>query len=392
MFGQETQIGFWLKPGAPIKNLQSTLLMIVLSGTLLGCAKTQETDLVQQRSLSPVSFKDLPGWTEDNHHLALSSFQKSCSKLLRKTWSISKRNEVSGGAGTWKNICVSANSFRPINQSKARKFFEKHFRPYKVAGYGFITGYYEPTLRGSLTRIGKYQFPIYEKPAAWPPIQSIKFSGFGGSKTGVSRNYPTRKEIDERMLEDKVKVLAWASSPVDVFFLHIQGSGIIKLRNNKTLRLGFAGHNGHEYTSIGKVLISKGEIQSEKLSMQSIRAWLLNNPKKATSVMHKNARYIFFRKLKTTGPLGAQGVTLTSGRSLAVDPKFIPYGTPIWLNFQLSKFQKSDFQRLLIAQDTGAAIKGPFRLDIFFGRGPLAAIQAGHLKHRGSFFLLIPQH
>ena len=157
------------------------------------------------------------------------------------------------------------------------------------------------------------------------------------------------------------------------------------------MRLGFAGHNGHKYTSIGKVLKSKGEIPSEKLSMQSIRAWLLANPRKAMSVMHKNARYIFFRKLKSAGPLGAQGVSLTPGRSLAIDPKFIPYGTPIWLDLRAPIFKKSTFQGLLIAQDTGAAIRGPVRGDIFFGRGILAAKQAGHLKHRGKVFLLIPQ-
>jgi len=391
MFGQETQIGFWLKPGAPIKNVKGTLLMAVLGGTLVSCTTTQEYNLVQQLSLTPVSFKDVPGWKQDHHQLALSSFKKSCLKLLQKPFSITKWNKVLGRAGTWTNSCVSANTLGIINRRKARKFFENHFRPHKVTGYGLFTGYYEPTIGGSLTRTGRYQFPIYEKPAGWPPTQSRKFSVSGRSKSGVLKYYPTRKEIDDGILEDKAKVLAWASSPVDVFFLHIQGSGIIKVRDNKIMRLGFAGHNGHKYTSIGKVLKSKGEIPSEKLSMQSIRAWLLANPRKAMSVMHKNARYIFFRKLKSAGPLGAQGVSLTPGRSLAIDPKFIPYGTPIWLDFQAPIFKKSTFQRLLIAQDTGAAIRGPVRGDIFFGRGILAAKQAGHLKHRGKVFLLIPQ-
>lgn len=380
-----------MKLGVPIKYLERILLIIVLGGVLVSCTKTRDVNLVQQFSLVPVSFKDLPGWKQDYHRFALSSFKKSCRKILQKPWSTTGWNHVTGNAGKWQSSCVLANTLGNINRRKARKFFENHFRPYKVTGYGLFTGYYEPTVVGSLTRIGRYQFPIYEMPVGWLPTEAGKIPVPSYAENGVLRQYPTRKEIDEGMLKGKTRVLAWASSAVDVFFLHIQGSGIIKLRDNRVMRLGFAGHNGHKYTSIGKILMSEGQIPKEKLSMQSIRGWLLANSRRAASVMHKNARYIFFRKLKTGAPFGAQGVPLTAGRSLAIDPNFIPYGTPVWLNVQAPIFKKRVFQRLLIAQDTGAAIKGPFRLDIFFGRGTLAAIQAGHLKHRGRFFLLIPQ-
>ena len=207
----------------------------------------------------------------------------------------------------------------------------------------------------------------------------------------LAGRYFSRRQIEAGALKNRAQPIAWIADPVDAFFLHIQGSGRIRLPNQKVLRVGFAGHNGHPYTAIGRVLIKQGAMEREKVSMQSIRAWLSANPRRAPDIMKENARYVFFRRLTGPGPIGAQGVALTPGRSLAVDPKFISYGTPIWLDTKDPLTANKPFQRLLIAQDTGGAIKGLVRGDIFFGYGKTAAQYAGHMNRKGEYYILLPR-
>jgi membrane-bound lytic murein transglycosylase A len=203
--------------------------------------------------------------------------------------------------------------------------------------------------------------------------------------------YPTRSEIDAGALAGKGSELLWVDDAVDAFFLHVQGSGRVVMENGQLVRLGFAGRNGHPYVAIGRELISRGAIPRERMSMQAIRAWLKANPGEASEVMALNPSFIFFRIIDGEGPIGAEGVPLTPGRSLAVDPAFVPLGLPIWLDTTDPLKPEQPLRRLVVAQDTGSAIKGPVRGDLFWGFGETAAAKAGSMNQRGRYFLLLPR-
>jgi membrane-bound lytic murein transglycosylase A len=203
--------------------------------------------------------------------------------------------------------------------------------------------------------------------------------------------YPTRSEIDAGALAGKGYELLWVDDAVDAFFLHVQGSGRVVMEDGKVVRLGFAGRNGHSYVAIGRELIEQGAIPRERMSMQAIRAWLAAHPDQAGPVMASNPSFIFFRIIDGEGPIGAEGVPLTPGRSLAVDPEFVPLGLPIWLDTTDPLDPRQPLRRLVVAQDTGAAIKGPVRGDLFWGFGENAAARAGAMKQQGRYFLLLPK-
>jgi membrane-bound lytic murein transglycosylase A len=273
---------------------------------------------------------------------------------------------------------------RPGNHIAARAFLERWFAPFAVAGRdgkdGLFTGYFEPEIIGSQQQSRRYSEPVYARPPDLPKVRS-----------GVATHYHDRREIEAGALGAAAHPLAWAADPVDVFFLHIQGSGRVRLPDGKILRLGFDGHNGHPYTPIGGVLVRRGALDRGTVSMQSIRAWLAANPAEISPVLNSNARYVFFRRLTGPGPVGASGVPLTPDRSLAVDRRLIPFGVPVWLTTTDALDAARPFKRLMIAQDTGGAIKGAVRGDIFFGAGPDAAARAGRMNRPGRYFLLLPR-
>ena len=292
----------------------------------------------------------------------------------------------------------------------ARHFFETRFQPFLATASGqpegLFTGYFEMELRGSWLRKKSYTTPIYGRP---PELVEADLGAFrddykgkrllGKIIAGKFVPFADRAEIEAGALSGRGLELIWVDSLIDAFFLHIQGSGRVLMDDGTIIRIGYASGNGHVYNSIGKELIKIGELRPERVSMQAIRTWLENHTEQASKIMQKNRSFIFFRIIsdatksldESQGPIGAQGVLLTPGRSLAVDRNFIPLGIPIWLDTTDPINLGEPLRRLVIAQDTGSAIKGPVRGDLFWGFGSLAAAKAGLMKQKGRYFLLLPK-
>ncbi len=327
-------------------------------------------------SLKQVDYSDLPGWEKDRHGQALKAFLKSCEAMQKppKDKYIHK-STVGGKFSTWQELCYQAKNTSP---EQAQNFFEQNFIPFKAKNgwhsRGLFTGYYQANLNGSLYKHDRYIYPVYKKP---------KITNF------------SRKEIDEGALKNKGLELAWVDDPVELFFMQIQGSGIIRLDNGKKLHVGYAGQNNYPYTPIGRIMAANGLIDKKKISAQTIKSWLYSNKDKVESVLQNNRSYVYFREIPARGPIGGQGVPLTHERSLAIDKKFIPYGIPIWLDVNINgtdDYHGYKFQQLVVAQDTGGAIKGPIRGDIFFGRTKKASELSGTQNSLGSYYLLLPKN
>lgn len=359
--------------------------------------------------LEPATFADLPGWAEDDPRPALAAFARSCAKILARDPAASMGGAGQAGtAGDWQSVCGLISGSNET-AATARSYFEENFAPVTVSNgnetTGLFTGYYEPELRASLTRAPPYEIPLYARPSDLVTVDLGLFKPewrgqrLGGRvREGALTPFPDRAEIDRAGLGD-TPVLAWLQSPVDAFFLHIQGSGRLTLPDGSPLRVGYDSQNGHPYVAIGKTLIARGAIAREAVSMQSIRDWLAANPSEAGEVMATNPSYVFFRKLDLPDPalgaLGAQDVQLTPGRSLAVDRKFHALGVPVWLAATVPAAEEGaadkPFRRLMIAQDTGGAIRGPVRGDVYWGWGRDAEAIAGRMKNEGRFWILLPK-
>lgn len=353
--------------------------------------------------LAPKTFADLPGWQQDDLGDALVSFQKSCAKLLTlpKTRKLGANGQVPGGTvANWQGPCEAAKFVSTKDHGAARDFFETWFLPYAVSdtgnSEGLFTGYYEPELNGSWQKAGKYQTPLYARPG---DLVSVSLGAFdrelGGNtiwgrvENGKLRPYPARKDIEDGKVGG-LKPLIWVDDPVDAFFLQIQGSGQVKLQDGSVVHVGFAGKNGRTYQSVGRILIDSGEIPANRLTMDAIRKWVHARPVEGPALLKKNPTFVFFRVIEGDGPLGAQGVALTPERSLAVDRRFIPLGAPLWVTTHEPLDKSKPLQKLMIAQDTGGAIKGVVRGDIFFGPGQRAAKRAGNMKRPGQYHILLP--
>ena len=314
-----------------------------------------------------------------------------------------------GRAGDWRDVCAEAARVPANDEAQARAFFTQHFRPYRAANNtepnGLFTGYYEIELKGSRTKTAGYSVPIYGLPKDLVTADLKEFDPSLSGKIIIGRvvgakfhPYPDRASIESMGLGSNAPVIAWVDDAVDVFFLHIQGSGLIRMANGESMRVGYAAKNGQPYRAVGRVLVDRGALAKEEVSMQSIRAWLAANPSEADAVMATNPSYVFFRELPRApngvprdGPDGAMGVTLTAGRSLAVDRRFMPLGAPVWLSAQNPDRPDDRTQRLLIAQDTGGAITGPVRGDVFWGTGHDAAERSGRMREVGTYYLLLPR-
>jgi membrane-bound lytic murein transglycosylase A len=331
-----------------------------------GCQSTP--DITYER----MSFQEIPGWKRDQMYEALPALKSSCQVVLKKlpsTPMITGPDKV-GQAGDWHSFCQAIAHTTQKNQ--LQPLIEKHLIPYRVAygdcSTGTITGYYEPMLRGSKRRHGPYQTPLYRLPPK-----------------SISYQIP-RADIVAGALKNKGLELVWVDDPVDAFFLQIQGSGKVRLENGQLLNLGYAGQNGHPYYAIGKTLIERGELTPENVSMQTIKSWLRAHPREAESIMSLNPSYVFFKINYGSAPIGSQEVPLTAKRSIAVDRTYISLGTPLWLVAEQPKLQ-----HLVVAQDTGGAIKGAVRADLFCGTGPQAGEMAGKMKARGELYVLLPR-
>lgn len=339
----------------------------------------------------PLTFAELPGWGEDNHAAALAAFSHSAPLFLGQSGSAN--NSVS---------CDLRDALRNAGSCSARRFFECWFEPHAVVGNpepGLVTGYYEPHIRASRTRSSDYPFPVYRRP---PDLVNVVDEALRGTYNGAHTHlrqtsgglepYPTRREIDLGALKGRNLELAFVSSQVELFFLHIQGSGVLMFEDGSGVRVSYDGKNGHPYTSIGKHLISSGHFTAAELTMPALIAWLEADAGRARDVMWINESYIFFRALEpdTKQALGVNDIPLTPGRSLAVDGGVHRVGTPIYVvaSELPDPVAPRPFQRLMIAQDAGSAIRGAERGDIYYGSGDVAGRQAGITKHHANFFIL----
>ena len=282
---------------------------------------------------------------------------------------------------------------------QARAFFEGSFVPYLAADNdkteGLFTGYFEPELAGARMRGAGFATPLLRRP---PDLVSADLGPFRpswrGERTagrvvdGQLRPYPTRAEIERGALARDHLALLWVASPIDAFFLQIQGSGRVRLPDGSLVAVGYAGDNGRPYVAIGRLLIERGALTRDQVSLATIRAWLKAHPDEAGALMDANPSYVFFREITGPAPLGSEGVALTPGRSLAVDRAFVPLGVPVWLDIAQGDRR---WRRLMVAQDTGGAIRGPVRGDVFWGTGPTAEAQAGGMRAHGEYVILLPR-
>lgn len=322
--------------------------------------------------------------TPDQATRALTAFRLSCPALLRRT-------EKSGltRAEDWAPACAAA-----ATATDARVFFASQFETAKVGtGQAFATGYYEPEIQGSRTRDAAHQVPVYAKPDDLVEVDlgtftdTLKGRLIRGRVSGLSFvPYFDRGEIDDGAIAGRVPVIAWAADPIEFFFLQIQGSGRLRMADGSVMRIGYAGQNGRDYVGIGALMRDRGLVVPGQLSMQGIMAWLRANPEQGRAIMRENKSYVFFREIGGAGPIGALGVPVTGNVSVAADPAFVPLGAPVWLDLD-----RAEANGLWVAQDTGGAIKGPNRIDTFWGAGDEARRIAGGMSGRGAALILVPR-
>jgi membrane-bound lytic murein transglycosylase A len=334
-------------------------------------------------TLTPARFEELPGWRDDRVAAAIPAFLRSCAHRLGKSDDAPfEPSPNKSGLGRpdfgrivdWRPACEAAAKLPPGDDDAARRFLESAFMPELAANNGapegLFTGYFEITLNGSRHRGGAFQTPLYRRPP--------------------NPDRYTRAEIEDGALTGQGLELVWVDSPVDAFFLEIQGSGQVRLDKGGTIRVGYDGSNSHAYVPVGRLLLERGLIPRERMSMAAIRDWMQSHPQDGAALRRENTSYVFFREINGAGPLGAEQVVLTPRRSLAVDRAFFALGVPLWLDAQ-ERFGPEQRRGLVIAQDTGGAIKGPVRGDLFWGAGKEAASGAGAMNARGRYWLLLPK-
>jgi membrane-bound lytic murein transglycosylase A len=372
----------------------------ILLSLLVACDELEKSS---KMALTPVSFSVLPGWGSDDLLTLVAAFDQSCQRIARKpangAFGVLKE---AGSYGKWQLICANFALTNREDSAALRSFFETHFTPYQVSAgdepIGLFTGYYEASLHGSRTPKPPFQVPLYKRPDDLVLVElgefrdSLKGRRIAGRvMNGKLKPYENRAEIVSGSWPHNDQALLWVDNPVDAFFVQIQGSGVVQLDDGSSMRIGYDGHNGHVYYAIGRELIRLGVLTKESVSMQSIRAWLEANPDRASEIMNTNPSYIFFREISGQGPVGGEGVTLTAERSLAIDKNLLPYGLPLWVNIDPPLNGHSQIQRLMIAQDSGGAIRGAVRGDVFWGHGELAEERAGHMKSSGRYWALLPK-
>lgn len=340
--------------------------------------------------LAPADIRQIPGWEQDNFAEALDAFRKSCPALL--------------GQKSWNRVCGLADAAAG-DAARAGAFFGQEFDAFQVLAFatespiGTVTGYYEPLLMGSRVRTPRFKFPLYAPPqdlitvdlsALHPDLKHRRLRGRLEGNRLVP--YFSREDIEGDKKPLKGLELVWVDDAVESLFLQIQGSGQIQFENGERIRVGYADQNGHPFRGIGGLLVRRGELKLGNASMQGIKNWAQRNPKKVQQYLNANPSYVFFRELPTDlpGPLGALGVPLTAERSVAIDPRVVPLGAPVFLATTYPVSARP-LQRLMMAQDTGGAIVGPARADFFWGFGDAAGQQAGRMKQNGNMWVLLPK-
>ncbi|MGB7816712.1 MAG: murein transglycosylase A [Methylotenera sp.] len=340
--------------------------------------------------LKPAIWSDLDGFAEDDLSAAWLAWLKSCSTLMNKP--------------QWQTVCAAANGLKQPNKQEIQAYFIQYFNTYSAnnqdgTNTGMITGYYQPILKGSRTKSSQYQYPLYRQPSdlitvelgdVYPELKNKRVRGkLVGNKLVP---YMTRAEIEATPSPMSGTEVMWINDIIDAFFLQIQGSGLVQLDNGEQVHLGYADQNGHPYNSIGRLLVERGELTLDQASMQGIKNWARSNLVKLRDLLNSNPSYVFFRELPANlpGPIGALGVPITAERSVAIDPKFVPLGAPIFLSTTQPN-STGPLKRMMVAQDTGGAIKGGVRADFFWGAGNEAGKQAGAMKQTGKIWVLLPK-
>ncbi len=364
------------------------LVAVAIAATLSACAWL----LPRPAGVGPeVAWSRLPGWESDHQSETWQALLNGCVKLP-------------GRDPAWVTICEAAQALPPNpDDSDVRKFFEQRFRAHEMIGpgghsEGLITGYYEPVLYGSLTRDARFRYPLYRRPdnlvtvdlgALYPELQGKPIRGRLDGNRVIP--YYSRDQISDSSAPLQGQELLWVDDPVALFMLQIQGSGLVRLTDGSMIAVGYADQNGYPYRAVGRSLVQMGALKPQDVTLQSIRAWLRDHPGQAEAVLNSNPSYVFFRLRDASldGPLGSLQVPLTPERSVAVDPAYIPLGAPIWIDTTLPG-STSPYRRLVMAQDTGGAIKGQVRADLFFGRGDAAEQLAGEMKQPGRLYVLLP--
>ena len=344
------------------------------------------------RTFQPAKWSDLPGWSDDDIAAAWPAFLISCRGMASRPH-----------GPAWRQVCDSAKAASGKPDFEPRRFFEQNLKPYAIVNgengvNGMVTGYYEPLLQGSRQRAKGFEQPVRGVPddlltidlsSVFPELKDKRVRGRVEGNKVVP--YWSRAEILERGEKLPGKTLLYTDDAVELFFLQVQGSGRVKMTDGSTVRLNYADQNGHPYQSIGRVLVARGELKLEEASMQGIQAWARANPKRLDELLNANPSYVFFREVPNSkeGPVGALGLPLTAERSIAIDPRSIPLGSPVFLATTRPNSAQS-LNRLVMAQDTGGAIKGAVRADFFWGFGKEAGEQAGRMKQNGRLWVLWP--
>jgi membrane-bound lytic murein transglycosylase A len=348
-------------------------------------------------TLKPVVFAGLPGWQNDRQSETLPAFARSCEILAKKEPETALDN--AGKAKDWQPICAALESVGAANDSEARNFFETWFAPYAVVSNkrqdGLFTGYYEAEMNGAWRQGGVYQTPLWQTPTDLVTVNLGEFKSalkgqniYGKVEHGRLVPYDDRAAVAQGSLKGRAQPLLWVDDPVSAFFSEIQGAGRVRLPDGSEVRVGYAAQNGRAYVPLGRVLADEGEVE-RPVTMAKIRTWLKAHPDRAAAMMNQNPSLVFFRLIESDGATGANGIVLTPLRSLAVDPHYIPLHAPLWLD--VPEAPGGALARLVVAQDTGGAIKGPVRGDLFWGAGLEAEAQAGAMQNSGTYYLLLPK-
>jgi membrane-bound lytic murein transglycosylase A len=384
-----------------MSSLRTSLLVSAAFVALIlaGCSTPPVTQLIPPSQplrpaelLRPVSYAALPDWARDDLRDAWPAFIASCEVLVKKP--------------DWKEPCTVARSVNGADGTAIRAFFEAFLAPHQVlnadgSDTGLVTGYYEPLLQGARKRGGRYQTALHRTPedmltldltGVYPELKGMRLRGrLAGNKV---LPYYSRAELTQSHALAG-KELLWVDDPIEAFFLQVQGSGRVQLADSgETVRVAYADQNGHPYKSIGRYLVDKGELTLDQASMQSIKTWAQANPTRLQELLNANPSYVFFKEEKmgdpSKGAKGALGVSLTAQRSIAVDPQFIPLGVPVFLA-TTQPASETPLRRLMLAQDTGGAIRNPVRADFYWGSGAEATDKAGKMKQRGAMWVLLPR-
>jgi membrane-bound lytic murein transglycosylase A len=380
-----------------LNRLVPPALLLLVAFVTSASAAAPRPFKIPDAALEVVTWSDIEGWAQDDHAEAFAAFVASCQAVVRRNAADDDERPMSDALAP---ACRRGIAAIPLARDEARAFFEANFRPIRITPLGetagFLTGYYEPIVEGSRTKSETYNVPLHRTPPGVGRRVVKGKAAKGKRKSRKSTSYYDRAAIEDGALDGRDLEIAWLKDPIDAFFAQIQGSVRVRFEDGVVLRLNYSGQNGHAYTPVGRILIERKIVPREEMSMDRIRQWMEANPEEGKQLRRQNKSYVFFRETRLPEeeePAGAQGVPLTVLRSIAVDRKLHVYGTAFFIEGELpiaSEQPNTKFRRLMLAQDTGGAIIGPARADLYFGAGDDAGRIAGRIRHAGRFTMLVP--